>query len=104
MEIEKQLLDEDPETFGDLLLDVGEAYMANGCHTEALPFLEKLVSTRAYGKAMVWLKYGECLVETSRLEEAETAYANVVSLAPQHMEARRALSNILNRLGTFRHF
>ena len=32
---------------------------------------------------MVWLKYGECLVETSRLEEAEAAYANVVSLAPQ---------------------
>ena len=62
VEIEKQLLCEDPETFGDLFLDLGEAYMANGCFLEALPFIEKLVTTKAYGKAMVWLKYGECLV------------------------------------------
>ena len=27
------------------------------------------------------------------------AYQNVVKLAPQHFEARRALSNILNKLG-----
>ena len=46
VDIEKQLLDEDPEAFGDLFLDLAEAYMANGCFAEAKPFLEKLVSTR----------------------------------------------------------
>ena len=92
VDIEKQLLDEDPEAFGDLFLDLAEAYMANGCFAEAKPFLEKLVSTRTYGKAMVWLKYGECLVETSRLEEAEAAYANVVSLAPQVWQLAKLFS------------
>ncbi len=35
----------------------------------------------------------------SRVEEAEAAYQNVVSLAPNHLDARRTLSAILHKLG-----
>ena len=85
--------------FGDLLLDIAEAFMGQKCHREALKFLEILVHDEEYGKAAVWLQYGECLYETNCLEEAEEAYQKVVSLAPQHYEARRALSTVLHKLG-----
>ena len=97
--LEVQLLFEDADEFGDLFLDIAEAYMTMKCFAEPLPYLEKLVNSQSYSKAAVWLKYGECLLETGKVEEAETAYQNVVRMAPQHMEARRTLSNILNRLG-----
>ena len=47
----------------------------------------------------MWLRYGECHFELGNLEEAESAYSNVVEMAPQHHDARRTLSNILHRLG-----
>ena len=85
--------------YGDLMLDVSEAYMGQKCFPEALVFLEKLVDDDEYGKAAVWLRFAECLFETGKLEEAERAYAKVVEMAPHHYEARRSLSIILRRLG-----
>lgn len=94
-----QLLQADVSEFGDLMLDACEALMGQKCWSQALQFAEKLVQDEDYGKAAVWLQYGECLYETQQLEEAEKAYQKVVELAPQHYEARKALSNILHKLG-----
>lgn len=91
------VLDTDPEECGDLMLDVAEAYMSQRVYGEALPFLKKLVDSETYSQAAVWLSYGECLMQTGRLERAEKAYRQVVAMAPNHHNARRALSNILSR-------
>ena len=96
----KELLDCQVAEFGDLMLDACEAYMGQKCWVEALKFAEKLVSDDFYDNAAaVWLQYGQCLLHNQRLDEAEKAYQKVVEMAPQHYEARRALSNILHKLG-----
>jgi len=93
------ILDEDPEEFGDLMLDIGEAYMNKEMYEESLPFLEKLINSVNYGQAAVWLRYGESLYGLGKLDESEMAYKKVISLAPQHHDARRSLSAILTELG-----
>ena len=93
------ILDEDPEEFGDLMLDIGEAYMNKEMYQESLPFLEKLINSVNYGQAAVWLRYGESLYGLGKLDESEMAYKKVISLAPQHHDARRSLSAILTELG-----
>ena len=98
-EIVQVLLDEDTEEFGDLMLDVAEAYMSKENYLESLKFLEKLVNSVNYSQAAVWLQYGESLCGVGKLEDAEMAYKKVVALAPQHHDARRSLSSILNELG-----
>ena len=98
-DIAKFILDEDPEEYGDLMLDVGEAYMSKEMYQESLPFLDKLVHSVNYGQAAVWLRYGESLYGVGKLDDAEMAYKKVVGLAPQHHDARRSLSNILKELG-----
>ena len=98
-EIAQVLLDEDTEEFGDLMLDVAEAYMSKENYQESLKFLEKLVNSVNYSQAAVWLQYGESLYGVGKLEDAEMAYKKVVTLAPQHHDARRSLSSILNELG-----
>ena len=95
----KTILQYDVSEFGDLMLDTAEAFMGQKCYKEAIKFLEILVHDEEYGKAAVWLQYGECLFQTNCLDEAEQAYQRVVALAPQHYEARRALSSILHKLG-----
>ena len=95
----RQILQYEVSEFGDLMLDTAEAFMSQKCFQEAVKFLEILVHDDEYGKAAVWLQYGECLFQNGCLEEAEKAYQRVVSLAPQHYEARRALSSILHKLG-----
>ena len=98
-DIAQVLLDEDTEEFGDLMLDVAEAYMSKEKYQESLQFLEKLISSESYGQAAVWLQYGESLYGVGRLDDAEMAYKKVVALAPQHHDARRSLSSILKQLG-----
>ncbi len=74
--------------------------MSQKAWPQALRFTQKLVKDKAYeDKAAVWLQHGECLFNLKRLDEAEQAYQKVVGLAPQHYEARRALSTILHQLG-----
>ena len=99
-EYSKELLDCEPSDYGDLMLDVCEAFMGQKCWNQALEYSEKLVKSESYSNAAaVWLQYGECLFETQKLTEAEVAYKKVVELAPQHFDARRALSNVLHKLG-----
>ena len=87
--------------YGDLMLDMAEAFMEQKLFQEASSLLHQLVLDEDYSKAAVWLRYGECLFETAHLEEAEAAYQKVVELAPNHFEARKCLSNILHQLGRF---
>ncbi|XP_076043588.1 general transcription factor 3C polypeptide 3 isoform X2 [Oratosquilla oratoria] len=93
------LMNESEDEFGDLYLDVGEAYMSVGKPEYALPLLEPLIHSQQYNVAAVWLQYGECLNAVDQLKEAADAYDQVVRLAPQHAEARLTLSSILQSLG-----
>ena len=65
------------EGFGDLYLEISEAYAKTGNQMCALPLLESLLSSSEYNKAAVWLLYGECLARANRLEEAADAYKQV---------------------------
>ena len=50
-------------------------------------------------QAGVWLKKGECLHSLGRLDEAALAYAQVVNLAPNHLDARLILASLHQQLG-----
>ncbi|KAK3881600.1 hypothetical protein Pcinc_013982 [Petrolisthes cinctipes] len=94
------LMNEPEETFGDLYLDIAEAYMSAEFHEVALPLLRPLIKSERYSVAAVcWLRFGECLAAVDQMEEAAQAYSKVVQLAPQHAEARLTLSPILQSLG-----
>ncbi|KAK7076939.1 General transcription factor IIIC, polypeptide 3 [Halocaridina rubra] len=93
------LMNESEEEFGDLYLDIAEAYMSADYHEAALPLLRPLITSKQYNVAAVWLQYGECLAAIDQMEEAAEAYSQVVQLAPQHAEARLTLSSIQQSLG-----
>lgn len=96
------LLEESPETMGDLYLDVAEAYMDIEEFTEALTFLSVLVTSQNYNLAAIWLRYAECLNSLGRIEPAIEAYQKVVQLAPSHLDARMSLSGLLQQMGKTR--
>ena len=50
-------------------------------------------------QAGIWLRQGECLHSLGRLEEAASAYAQVVNLAPNHLDARLVLASLHQQLG-----
>ncbi|XP_065175239.1 general transcription factor 3C polypeptide 3-like isoform X1 [Sycon ciliatum] len=93
------VLEENAEHFGDVFLDVAEAFVACGHHAEALPYLAALVSTQRYNMAAVWLQYGQSLLGLKQLENAASAYSVVVSMAPTHLDARLTLADLLQQLG-----
>ncbi|XP_047100507.1 general transcription factor 3C polypeptide 3 [Schistocerca piceifrons] len=88
-----------PEQSGDLYLDVAEALMSEGEHREALRLLEPLTETENYSLPAVWLRHAECLKQCGRTEEAIAAYRQVVTQAPQHLDARLTLSDLLKAVG-----
>ena len=49
-EIHVTLVAADPEQFGDLILDVAEAFMSTNHHGQSIELLEKLVHSETYGK------------------------------------------------------
>nr|CAD7405398.1 unnamed protein product [Timema poppensis] len=93
------LLKENPDEAGDLYLDVAEAFMAVSKYENALQLLNPLVESSNYSLAAVWLRQAECLKACNQLPEAANAYRVVISLAPQHLEARIVLSGLLKELG-----
>uniref|UniRef100_A0A0K2UFK2 General transcription factor 3C polypeptide 3 n=1 Tax=Lepeophtheirus salmonis TaxID=72036 RepID=A0A0K2UFK2_LEPSM len=97
-DLSNELLNSNVEEFGDLMLDVAEAYMNQEKYDIAEVYLKQLVQSNEFNKAAVWLFYGEALFKLGHLEEAEKAYQLVVDLAPQHCDARKTLSIILHRL------
>ena len=50
-------------------------------------------------QAGIWLRKGDCLHSDGRLEEAVSAYTQVVHLAPNHLEARLILASLHQQLG-----
>lgn len=82
MEINKPfffLSSESEEVFGDLYLDIAEAYMSAEFHEVALPLLRPLIKSERYSVAAVcWLRYGECLAAVDQMEEAAQAYSKVI--------------------------
>ena len=53
--VSDEILNSDVEIFGDLMLDVAEAYMAQQEYQEALAFLEKLVQSENWAKVILLL-------------------------------------------------
>ncbi len=51
-ELGRDILSTDPEEFGDLILDVAEAFMSGALYEDSLPFLKRLVDSEAYGKVL----------------------------------------------------
>lgn len=99
--IDALLENEDVETSGDIYLDVEEALTSEGRHEEALRLLSPLVRSSRFSLPAVWLKYAQSLTALGRNQEAIEPFKTVIRLAPQHLEARMKLSNILkdmNRL------
>ncbi|CAB4069485.1 GTP3C3 [Lepeophtheirus salmonis] len=86
-DLSNELLNSNVEEFGDLMLDVAEAYMNQEKYDIAEVYLKQLVQSNEFNKAAVWLFYGEALFKLGHLEEAEKAYQLVVDLAPQHCDA-----------------
>ncbi|KAK3747555.1 hypothetical protein QZH41_015788, partial [Actinostola sp. cb2023] len=68
-------------------------------HIVAVPILDTLVLSPKYNQAAVWLKKAQCLMSLGRLEEAIMAYNQVVTLAPNHLEAKITLSSLHQQLG-----
>lgn len=93
------LLDEDIEVYGDLYLDLAEAFMESGHYKQAEQLLKMLVKTQNYNLAAVWLRYGQCLNILGDVHGAVQAYAKVVELAPTHIGARMSLSALQQQLG-----
>jgi len=87
------------EDVGDLYIDVADAFAENGDHEQALPILSILLASHKYNMAGVWLSKGQCLHSLGRLEEAALAYAQVVNLAPNHLDARLVLASLHQQLG-----
>lgn len=70
-------ISESEEEFGDLYLDIAEAYKSSDYHEAALPILHPLINSNHYNVAAVWLQYGECLAAVDQMEEAAQAYSQV---------------------------
>jgi general transcription factor 3C polypeptide 3 (transcription factor C subunit 4) len=93
------ILSSNPASYGDLMLDVAEAFMENANFSEALPLLSSLIETKEFNQAGVWLKHAECHHMLNELEAAALSYSNVLSLAPHHTETRMTLASLYSQLG-----
>lgn len=95
-ELQKQIRESSVETTGDLYLDVAEAYIEAEMFSQAEPFLHELVESVSYGgEAAVWLRYARCLRQLQQDDRSITAYFHVLSLEPNHCDARLELSRLL---------
>ena len=57
----KSLFEEEVEEFGDLYLDVAEAFMDRGHYSDAEPIIRKLVSSKSFNKVTLhfWISLTE---------------------------------------------
>ncbi|VEN35038.1 unnamed protein product [Callosobruchus maculatus] len=97
--IDKMLIEDDVELFGDLYLDIADALLAKSDYTEALKLLIPLVKSKRYSQAAVWLKYGECLTGCKLDDMAIEAYYTVMTMAPSHIEVLYPLGKLLIEQG-----
>lgn len=87
------------ESAGDCYLDVAEALMKVERYADAIRLLRPLVQSKNYSLAAVWLRYADCFRATGEFEQAIESYAQVVSMAPQHFDARLTLAALLKQQG-----
>lgn len=93
------VMDADIEDYGDVYLDIAEALADNSYYHDALILFEKLIKSKAFSLAAVWLKYADTLAAAGRLEDSIAGYRTVIELAPVHEEARLRLADLLQKLG-----
>lgn len=55
-DLSAEILSIDVEMYGDLMLDVAEAYVAMQDHLEALRFFELLVPSESWGKVTFFMR------------------------------------------------
>lgn len=87
------------EDAGDCYLDVAEALMKVKRYCDAIRLLSPLVQSKNYSLAAVWLRYADCFREIENYNQAIDSYAQVVSMAPQHFDARLTLAALLKQQG-----
>lgn len=84
---------------GDCYLDIAEALMKMEQYSHAIRLLEPLVKSTNYSLAAVWLRHADCYRAMGDYDKAIISYAKVVSMAPQHFDARLTLSALLKKQG-----
>jgi len=89
---------EDPESSGDLFLDVAEALMGKKEFQRALLLLGPLVESTNFSLAAVWLRHAECWVGCNDLDKAIESYETVRRLSPRHLGARLALAALYENM------
>lgn len=84
---------------GDCYLDVAEALMKMERYCDAIRLLEPLVKSENYSLAAVWLRHADCHRAIGEYDKAIDSYTQVVSMAPQHFDARLTLAALLKQQG-----
>ncbi|XP_033229465.1 general transcription factor 3C polypeptide 3 isoform X2 [Belonocnema kinseyi] len=92
---------EDPETWGDLFLDIAEALMRKEEFSRALVLLEPLVNSKNYSLAAVWLRHAECWKGCNDAKRATRSYEIVRKLQPAHTGVRLELTKLYKLGGQF---
>ncbi|KAH8961754.1 hypothetical protein BDL97_05G064600 [Sphagnum fallax] len=81
--------------FADLVLEVGDAYLALGEHKHALRYYQMLDGNTAFDNVLLWLKVAQCYAAIKENAEAICVYYRVVNEMPQNVEARLTLVSLL---------
>lgn len=84
---------------GDCYLDVAEALMKMERFRDAIRLLEPLLKSKNYSLAAVWLRHADCYRAIGDYAKAIVSYAEVVTMAPQHFDARLTLAALLKQQG-----
>ncbi|BBN06711.1 general transcription factor 3C polypeptide 3 (transcription factor C subunit 4) [Marchantia polymorpha subsp. ruderalis] len=97
----EELSEERIEGFADLIMDVGDAYLALGEHKYALHYYGMLHGDKTFDNAGVCLKMAECHAALKETRAAIDLYYRVLQDLPHHIETRLTLATILDENGQF---
>lgn len=81
------------------LYDVAKAYFSQHAYEKAKSVLLKLTSQKDIQTGTIWLLYSQCLKNLNEIDEAITAYREVIKFEPNNYDARLVLSNLLSVQG-----
>ena len=95
----KSLAESDVEEFGDIHFDIAETMVECGYHDNAKAILQRLVDSKHFAKAEVWLTFAHCLNALGDIQASADAYRHVVELAPNHYAARVTLASLQQQMG-----
>lgn len=83
------------EGCGDLVMDVGDVFLALGEHEQALRYYEMLRGDKTFDNASLNLKMAQCHAALNAPTAAIALYYRVLDALPEHVEARVALASLL---------